>query len=104
MIVFTGMSGSDYEIWRMNANGSGLTQLTNTIEKNRSSVYSPDGAYIAFSSIRIGDQEEVYMMNADGSGQVNLTNSPGSNDSYPDWTLMDWTRPIYSIYLPLVIR
>jgi len=66
----------------MNADGSGVTQLTNTRVDN-SSTWSPDGTRIAFVSDRDGNWE-IYVMNADGSGPQNLTNNPGSDIS-PAW-------------------
>jgi Tol biopolymer transport system component len=67
----------NYEIWVMNADGSGKRQLTfNTQGGNIVPVESPDGKQIAFAGVRGNAQPEVWVMNADGSGQKRLTFTP----------------------------
>ena len=56
----------------MNADGSGVTRLTNHPATDWGPAWSPDGARIAFASER-DDNLEIYVMNADGSGLINLT-------------------------------
>ena len=68
---------SNYEIWVMNADGSGKRQLTfNTQGGNFAPVESPDGKQVAFAGVRGNAQPEVWVMNADGSGQKRLTYTP----------------------------
>jgi parallel beta-helix repeat protein len=76
--------GGDMEIYVMNADGSGITRLTDTPGTDHEPDGSPDGARIAFTSERDGNSE-IYVMNADGSGQTNLTNNP-AYDSSPAWS------------------
>jgi len=79
----------DYEIFKMNPDGTGVKQLTtNKIDDYRATL-SPGGKKIVYvsygkqTSNPEGD-EEVYVMNADGSGQKNLTNNGAEvNDDYP---------------------
>jgi Tol biopolymer transport system component len=72
----------DSEIWVMNADGTGQSQLTDTAGVNMHPVFSPSGSQIAFISTRGDSGPEVYVMNADGSGQTQLTNSPGHMGTY----------------------
>jgi Tol biopolymer transport system component len=81
------------EIWRMNADGSGQTQLTNVAEmSNIEPSISPDGTRIAFSTNRDGNWE-VYVMDVDGSNLRNITNHP-SLDNNPRWS-WDGTKIVF---------
>ncbi len=67
------MNGSNLEIYVMNADGSGLTQLTSGAN-NADPVWSPNGARITFGSDREGGGKlNIFAMNADGSAQAPLT-------------------------------
>jgi len=79
-IAFTSDRDGNSEIYVMNADGSGQTNLTNNPAGDFGPDWSPDGSRIAFQSGRDGSGE-IYVMNADGSGQTNLT---GGSD--PDWS------------------
>jgi Tol biopolymer transport system component len=77
----------------MNADGSGIRQLTHNSKSDGGPVWSPDGRKILFwrSSARFPDglQGDVYVMNADGSGQRNLTRSvtrPFASDASFAWS------------------
>jgi Tol biopolymer transport system component len=70
----------DREIYRMNADGTNETQLTDTpsVSSDEQPSISPDGTKIAFASNRhyrfFGDPEnadllDIYVMNADGTGE-----------------------------------
>ena len=83
-IAFTSKRDGNYEIYVMNADGSGQTNLTNNLAGDRCPAWSPDGKRIAFDSAR-GDNWEVYVMNADGSGQTRLTNN-SADDHRPAWS------------------
>ena len=84
MIAFASRRDGNYEVYVMEAEGSGQTNLTNSPGFDSDPAWSPDGSSIAFSSDRDGDLE-VYVMNADGSGQTNLTSNPGT-DFQPAWS------------------
>ena len=74
-IVFSSDRDGNYEIYLMNADGSGQARLTNNTAIDETPSFSPDGKQIVFTSDRDGNYE-IYLMNADGSGQTRLTNSP----------------------------
>src|SRR6266545_4563150 len=57
-------------------------------------AWSPDGATIAFTSDRDGDQE-IYLMSADGSGQLDLTNTPDASDFDPVFSPDGGTRIVF---------
>ena len=88
-ILFTQYANGRGQIGVMNADGTGVADLSRNEYCDRLPVWSPDGAKVAFTSDRDGDWE-VYVMNADGSGQTRLTSSPGA-DTAPAWS-PDGTR------------
>jgi Tol biopolymer transport system component len=92
-IAFTSDPASDYlgvplpgnpfnyptkEIFVINPDGTGLTQLTFNDREERGPAWSPDGTRIAFIGRvgkRGGNTFELCVMNADGSNQVQLTDN-----------------------------
>jgi hypothetical protein len=86
LIAFSSYRDGNYEIYVMNADGSGQTRLPpSTTTANFSPSWSPDGEKIAFVGKTDNLPEEIYVMNADdGSGQTRLTNNDAL-DSRPDW-------------------
>ena len=75
------MSGNGIHV--VNADGSGLNQITNNTARNGNTLsWSPDGRHLAFLSAN-----NIYVVNGDGSGLVRLTDS-GESDSLsrPSWS------------------
>ena|SRR5688572_5788253 len=66
----------DYDIFAANADGSGVTQLTNSKGYDAEGTVSTDGKKIVFTSVRNGDLD-VYTMDADGKNVRQITNEPG---------------------------
>ncbi len=66
-IAFQSTRDGNDEIYIMNTDGSGQTNLTNNPAIDNLPTYSPDGIKIAFQSTRDGN-DEIYIMNTDGSG------------------------------------
>src|SRR5207244_1553577 len=71
LAFFSGRGGA-LDIWRVDLDGGGMTQLTHGEGVNINPFFSPDGARIAFQSDRDG-RLEVWVMNADGSEPRQLT-------------------------------
>lgn len=68
----------------MDADGSGVTRLTDNDAGDWSPDWSPDGRRIAFTSDRNGNRD-IYVMDADGSGATRLTDNDAV-DHAPDWS------------------
>jgi Tol biopolymer transport system component len=83
-IAFQTDRDGNWEIYVMNADGSGPLNLTRSNSDDRLAAWSPDGRMIAFTSNRDGN-EEIYAMNSDGTGVKRLTDNP-AEDSYPSWS------------------
>ena len=88
-IAFDSTRSGNVEIYIMNIDGSGVTNLTNHAAEDSDPAWSPDGTQIAFESDREGNFD-ILVMNADGSDVTQLTNRPGV-DGAPDWS-PDGTR------------
>lgn len=81
----SGRDGND-EIYAMNADGTGQTNLAQNAASDQIPHWSRDGSKIAFESDRDdGSTSEIYVMNADGTGQTRLTTN-SANDYAPVWS------------------
>ena len=74
----SGRSGTS-DIYVMNADGTGTTQLTDTTDNDTHPTWSPDGSTIAFA--RAGD---IYTMDADGSNARRISDI-NAEESDPAW-------------------
>jgi Tol biopolymer transport system component len=83
----------NWEIYTMNADGTGQTRLTNNPAADEAPAWSPDGTKIAFMSKRdpvscsfsYGCPFQIFVMNADGSGVTRLTTTT-TDDLRPAWS------------------
>jgi Tol biopolymer transport system component len=81
------------QLYLMNLDGSGVTQLTNYAASYISPKYSPDGTKIIFerdltTSYNWDNRQAIFVMDADGNNQINISNRHiGATDSdyQPDW-------------------
>jgi|GEM_PF-2789636 len=67
------------QLYRIQADGSGLQELTTGADSAVAPAFSPGGQRIAFSRLGVG----IFTMNPDGTGLRRLTR--GARDSYPTW-------------------
>jgi hypothetical protein len=65
-IAYISQDDGNFEIYRINADGSNKVRLTNNPSSDGLPVWSPDGQWIAFRSDR-GGSWAIYAMRADGS-------------------------------------
>ncbi len=95
-----------YNIWRVNADGTGLTPLTNATSADASSVlpqWSPDGSKLVFNSSRKLDGTDasnpafnIWRMNADGTGLAPLTRATAAraDSAQAQWS-PDGTKAVF---------
>lgn len=69
------------DVMLVNADGTGLVNLTNNAARDRSPAFSHDGSKIAFISNRSGS-DQVWIMNADGSAPQQVTTTGAGSVSF----------------------
>jgi len=82
----SGTPGGTLDLYVMNADGSGVTQLTHNTPgvQYSSPAWSPDGTQIAFMHLD-GTAGEIWVMDAEGSNQHVLVAEP-RGDVHPAWS------------------
>jgi Tol biopolymer transport system component len=87
-IAFYSNRSGNNEIYTIDPDGNGLTQITNgsSVRGSGDPKWSPDGKKFVFHSATSEGFFDVFTMNADGTNQVNLTNSPTTTDGAPGWS------------------
>jgi Tol biopolymer transport system component len=74
-----------FDIWVVNADGSGLTQLTTSPGYDGQPTWSRDGAEIAYVHAPVAGQRDICVMNVDGSGKRRVTWNSHA-DQHPSWS------------------
>src|SRR5215203_4624217 len=69
----TSADEADDEICVVNADGTGMINLTDDSTDERAAVWSPDGTKIAFVRSSSPDNTDIFVMNADGTDMARLT-------------------------------
>ena len=80
-------STSTFEIYVMNADGTGRRQLTDNTAADSNPRWSPDGSLLAFISDRAeSNHHDVFVMDADGTNIRQVTHTPsGARAINPIW-------------------
>ncbi|HXL73362.1 MAG TPA: hypothetical protein VN963_07025, partial [bacterium] len=76
--AYTGTTAAGVNVWQVfviNADGTGLTQLTNTPDSHGGPSWSRDGTKIVFVDSTTTASTNMFTMNPDGSGVAPLLNA-----------------------------
>ena len=79
---------ADQEIFVMNADGSGLRQVTYNKVDDGGPAWSPNGDRLVFHRLLDDgtDSADLMTVRVNGTGERNLTRSPGVSDRYGVWS------------------
>jgi TolB protein len=83
-VVFQRQTGTADQIFTIDRNGAGLTQLTFDSPGNGSPCYSPDGNRIVFTASGGSASGRLIVMDADGSNRTTIVDDFGVIAD-PDW-------------------
>lgn len=83
-VAFVSDRDGNWEIYSMNADGTGVRRLTDSPGADSAPCWSPDGRKMAFETDR-GLDTGIYVMNADGSEQKPIIRRAG-DDIEPAWS------------------
>src|SRR5437016_1595193 len=72
-IAFVTQRDGNPEIYVMNADGTGVTRVTNDPQGDGRPAFAPDGQSIVFHSSRPAGKQEIWAVNLDGTGLTQLT-------------------------------
>src|SRR5262252_10480691 len=92
--IATKAADGSVDLWVANADGSGLTNLTNDAAIDADPSWSFDGSVILYATDRDGNFE-IYSIKPDGSGAKRLTNDPSADrdpDMAPDGSKIVFVR------------
>jgi len=88
-LAFRGWTRGDYALYIVNADGSGLTNVTGSMSVSEFS-WSPDGSMLAFTAFQKENDLDIFVVNSDGTGLRPLVESP-LTEHRPQWS-PDGTR------------
>jgi Tol biopolymer transport system component len=84
MLAFRVWTKGDYELFVMNADGSGLTNVTESMGVSEF-AWSPSRSMLAFTAFQEGNDFDIFVVNADGTGLRAVIESPLS-EHRPQWS------------------
>jgi Tol biopolymer transport system component len=98
-IAFTSNRSGNYELYVMDADGSNVKQLTQTVDVDEAEpAFSPNGATIGCLCGPAGEYTgDICLVNADGSGETNLTPDDPDIDDFiwsPDGSRIAFGMPL----------
>jgi Tol biopolymer transport system component len=91
-IAFVSNRLGAFDVWVMNADGSGQTRVTFETVDAQNPAWSPDGGQIAFDGNNVGNQD-IVVVNANGSGR-RVVAGGGNIQSAPAWSA-DGSRIVF---------
>lgn len=92
-VAFESNRAGGFDLYTVEADGSGTAILVATTGADRAPAWSPDGSRVAFQSNLRGNFD-IWIVNADGSGLRALT-SDAVNEIQPAWS-PDGTRVVFA--------
>jgi Tol biopolymer transport system component len=87
-VVFDALApgATQHDLWRVNTDGSGLRQLTDTPADETAPDVSPDSTQVTFSSNQAsGTGRQIYRMSIDGGPTTAVTTEPSGDAIDPVW-------------------
>lgn len=86
-IVYSDLNLSSIaNICRVNCDGSGFVNLTNSTLNQRKPSFSQNGMRIAFEEYSVSGIPDIIVIDRDGNQRVNITNSADEHDRRPSWS------------------
>jgi Tol biopolymer transport system component len=95
-IVFESNRDGNLEVYKMNADGTGVARMTQNAAADTMPSISPDGLRVAFTSDRDGNRE-IYVMGINSANIMRLTTNTAT-DEQPAWS-PDGTKIAYTSYV-----
>jgi dipeptidyl aminopeptidase/acylaminoacyl peptidase len=103
-IAFTSLRTGTWELYTMNADGTGQTRLTNNSRAESGPAWSPDGRKLAFAAV-FDNHWEIAVMDATSQNEKRLTYLADASTGNPAWSpdgnyiVFDYDRALYVMNL-----
>jgi WD40 repeat protein len=92
LLAFSSEKDGNSEIYTMQSDGSGMTNITNNPARDANPFWSPAGKRIAFQSNRNSEYySQIFLMDADGSNVVLLTTEKSEHQLFFDEGTNPWS-------------
>jgi Tol biopolymer transport system component len=87
-IVYQASEGGHFNVFTVNADGTGRKQLTKGAGQDGQPIFSKDGAHIFWRSDQNGTSWAIFVMNADGTGARKVINDVPPSPDFWAWEPM----------------